>query len=579
MIDARARKAWGQVVWHLAAAMTVWTVFAAGGVAFAGPATDTVTPFAEDFELRNGRLSYDTCDGSGCGQWGRAIGTAHTGSGSAYFPDVAKVSDSTLTQTAAIAIPVNATAATLTFWHRFDFESGGGNYYDGGLLEAWTSGSWLVADDRDPVSSEYNGVVNPGLGNPLGGVEAWVGDSGGWQQVVVDLWPFRGSDLRFRLRAGTDESNIEPFGGWYVDDIEISYSAPLSSCARGWDEVSPVPNHATFTALAAVDGRLYAFGGQRDEPVAAAYRYAADADRWDPIAALPEGRYGAGAVSDGRYIYIIGGATAQAFGSGTIWRYDPRANNYVTLAPFEPPVSLPGAAIADGVIYRTSGRVGTDAASDVAQAYSIADDAWTPVKRYPTQLFGPALLARDGYLFSAGGLTGSLNGDGIGASATYRYDPRSDRWDSGPIADLPAPGGLASGAFYNGAWVLLAGGSPLSWDPTSNVWRSLDQPPRLLHQARVAVAGDSLYVSGETPDVGVVVLRYRETPCRGACHGDCDGDGSVSVSDLVRGVGIALGAQALDACPSLDGNADGDVTVNEIIAAVGDALNGCGGTG
>lgn len=58
----------------------------------------------------------------------------------------------------------------------------------------------------------------------------------------------------------------------------------------------------------------------------------------------------------------------------------------------------------------------------------------------------------------------------------------------------------------------------------------------------------------------------------GGVRGDCDGDGHVTVSDLIMAVTIALGMQELAACPSLDRNHDGLVTVDELIGAVNAAL-------
>jgi hypothetical protein len=60
-----------------------------------------------------------------------------------------------------------------------------------------------------------------------------------------------------------------------------------------------------------------------------------------------------------------------------------------------------------------------------------------------------------------------------------------------------------------------------------------------------------------------------------ACLGDCNGDGVVTVDELITGVNIALGALELDACEEFDGNADGTVTVDELITAVNNALTGC----
>src|SRR5512144_569100 len=60
-----------------------------------------------------------------------------------------------------------------------------------------------------------------------------------------------------------------------------------------------------------------------------------------------------------------------------------------------------------------------------------------------------------------------------------------------------------------------------------------------------------------------------------ACPGDCDADAAVSIDELVRGVGIALGSTDLDSCPAFDSGADGTVSIDELIAAVNAALNGC----
>ncbi len=59
------------------------------------------------------------------------------------------------------------------------------------------------------------------------------------------------------------------------------------------------------------------------------------------------------------------------------------------------------------------------------------------------------------------------------------------------------------------------------------------------------------------------------------CSGDCDGDRSVTVYEVLRGVNIALGAFLLTDCPSFDGDSNGEVTVNELVQAVKNALAGC----
>lgn len=80
-----------------------------------------------------------------------------------------------------------------------------------------------------------------------------------------------------------------------------------------------------------------------------------------------------------------------------------------------------------------------------------------------------------------------------------------------------------------------------------------------------------------TPTIGAPRTR---TPTRtpalpGECVGDCNGNGEVTVDELIRGVNIALGSAAIEQCPEFDTNENGEITVNELIQAVNSALNGC----
>ncbi|MFI5394500.1 MAG: hypothetical protein ACHQ9S_03110 [Candidatus Binatia bacterium] len=59
------------------------------------------------------------------------------------------------------------------------------------------------------------------------------------------------------------------------------------------------------------------------------------------------------------------------------------------------------------------------------------------------------------------------------------------------------------------------------------------------------------------------------------CIGDCNGNGSVTVDEILTMVNIALGNTPLSACTAGDGNCDGRITVDEILTAVNAALNGC----
>ncbi|MDX2170302.1 MAG: multiheme c-type cytochrome [Deltaproteobacteria bacterium] len=61
----------------------------------------------------------------------------------------------------------------------------------------------------------------------------------------------------------------------------------------------------------------------------------------------------------------------------------------------------------------------------------------------------------------------------------------------------------------------------------------------------------------------------------GFCAGDCNGDGAVTVDELVTAVSIALGSAGLERCSAVNTAEDTVVTISELIAAVNAALGGC----
>lgn len=60
------------------------------------------------------------------------------------------------------------------------------------------------------------------------------------------------------------------------------------------------------------------------------------------------------------------------------------------------------------------------------------------------------------------------------------------------------------------------------------------------------------------------------------CIGDCDGGGSVSIDELIRGVNMSLADSQASSCAAFDVDGSGAVTIEELIQAVNAALNGCG---
>ena len=84
---------------------------------------------------------------------------------------------------------------------------------------------------------------------------------------------------------------------------------------------------------------------------------------------------------------------------------------------------------------------------------------------------------------------------------------------------------------------------------------------------RSAVIALALWVGSTTAPAGLAA----------ACVGDCNGDGEVTVNELLVLVNITLDTAALSSCAVGDQNDDGQITVNEIIGGVNNALSACPG--
>jgi Beta-propeller repeat len=91
----------------------------------------------------------------------------------------------------------------------------------------------------------------------------------------------------------------------------------------------------------------------------------------------------------------------------------------------------------------------------------------------------------------------------------------------------------------------------------------------------LAVGHDAVYLAGSHVSQPIIVA-IKVDEAAAPCVGDCDGDGIVSIGELIRGINIALGNAAVDDCPSFDADGNGIVTVAELVLAVNNALNGCG---
>ncbi len=121
-----------------------------------------------------------------------------------------------------IQLPEFKVPITLQFWqtHQLEASLNAGVCWDGALVELSSSGgtSWEPADST-LVSPAFDGVINGGYGNPLGGRSAWCGERPEWSLTVASLDRFAGQAVDMAFLLGTDASIGG--SGWAVDDVTI----------------------------------------------------------------------------------------------------------------------------------------------------------------------------------------------------------------------------------------------------------------------------------------------------------------------------------------------------------------------
>ena len=226
------------------------------------------------------------------------------------------------------------------------------------------------------------------------------------------------------------------------------------ACGPAWITLTPYPAPVSNDAVATLNGALYSFGGITNTDTNVAYRYDPPPNTWTALASLPAARSAASAVTDGTYIYIVGGSIAGNL-TNTLYRYDPVANSYTTLANLPLSTSAQAVVYLNGKIYRIGGcgNVGCSFGTAQVDIYTIATNTWASGPAYPIGAAYASAVVRSGLIYVAGG----RDGNGQATSKTYRLDPVAGAWDDASIADLPAGREETTGDMFNGRWILAGG--------------------------------------------------------------------------------------------------------------------------
>ncbi len=128
-----------------------------------------------------------------------------------------------------------------------------------------------------------------------------------------------------------------------------------------------------------------------------------DGESWKQAADLPTPREHLAAVSDGAYVYTVGGRFLSSDkNSAAFERFDPESGNWEKLVDMPTPRGSFGAAYIDGRIVAVGGEEPTRVLA-TAEMYDIADGKWTTVAPMPTPRHAEVVAAVGSTLYCIGG--------------------------------------------------------------------------------------------------------------------------------------------------------------------------------
>ncbi len=245
-----------------------------------------------------------------------------------------------------------------------------------------------------------------------------------------------------------------------------------------WQSRAPVPDARTEVSVTSDDSLIYLIGGyargegRRPATPRAMLVYDPARRTWRDGAPMPTPRGAlAVAVLDGR-IHAIGGnaaggvdlephdhgVSASDRSVGTHEAYDPKRDTWTRLEPMPTARNHLGAAAIAGKIHVVGGRVPGDMELTTHEVYDPATDTWSEGPPVPTGRSGIAVVAHRGRLYVFGGETVRRFSSRTFEEAE-RFDPGTGRWELLPPMPT-ARHGLGAASLGEAIYVVSGGPEP-----------------------------------------------------------------------------------------------------------------------
>jgi serine/threonine protein kinase/N-acetylneuraminic acid mutarotase len=249
--------------------------------------------------------------------------------------------------------------------------------------------AWTVLDGKIWVAGGMR------EGETLQTVESYDPQTGAWQPQPPLPIPLH------HATAATYRGEVVVIGG--ATDVIAEASNKVFALRGGqWAEL-PALQHARAAAAAAVVGdKLVVVGGQNDKQLVGQTEVF-DGQSWAQAAEMPTPREHLAALSDGVYVYTVGGRALSADkNSQALERFNPASGTWDKLSEMPTARGSYGAAFIDGRIVAVGGEEPTRVLATV-EMYDISSGKWNTIAPLGTPRHGQVVAAVGSAVYCIGG--------------------------------------------------------------------------------------------------------------------------------------------------------------------------------
>jgi serine/threonine-protein kinase PknK len=230
--------------------------------------------------------------------------------------------------------------------------------------------AWAVLNNKIWI---MGGLRN---GVPLQTVESYDPHTGAWETGPPLPIPLH------HAAAATYRGEVVVLGG-ASDNLADGSNKVFALRGGNWVELPSLTHARAALAAAVVGDKLVAVGGQNAKQLVPQTEVF-DGSSWKDAANMPTPREHLAAVSDGTYVYTIGGRFLSSDkNSAALERFDPGSGTWTKLVGMPTPRGSYGATYIDGRIVAVGGEEPTMVVN-VVEMYDIADGKWSTLTPMPT---------------------------------------------------------------------------------------------------------------------------------------------------------------------------------------------------